>query len=328
MSSHHSFDVNLAAEFGIEEAIIIHHFQHWVRFNRDLRRNNIEGRTWTYQTLEEVAAHFPYLNKFQVHRIIQKLIEKKILISGNFNKTKYDQTLWYSFIEEEKWVPFIERLQFCNIQNTEMQYPDCETATPIPHTIPHTIPEEEPRPSASPPSPPSSAQEISALLAEAIRKTKPDIKLMNPRSWERELEKMIRIDKRNLETTKKIIEWLPTCKTSANGFNWNHNILSAQAFRKQFDKLELACRQDASKNDSKGSTIDSFASEGHNRALGTAVARKHHSEFIKRIITQCGDYMEFTLSDGREYKIYYKDAKFRELVLHELKKRDLSIEGL
>ena len=37
-SEHHSFDVYLAAEYGIQEAIMIHHFQHWIGVN--MRKKN------------------------------------------------------------------------------------------------------------------------------------------------------------------------------------------------------------------------------------------------------------------------------------------------
>lgn len=100
-SKHHSFDIEIAAQYGIEEAIIIHHFQHWISVNEKLNRNFIEGRTWTYQTQEEIAAHFPYLNKRKVKYTIERLIKKEILLTGNFNKKKMDKTLWYTFKNKE-----------------------------------------------------------------------------------------------------------------------------------------------------------------------------------------------------------------------------------
>ena len=55
---HHSFDVYLAEQYGIHEAILIHHFQHWIMVNKNLKRNFRDERTWTYQTLQDIAAHF------------------------------------------------------------------------------------------------------------------------------------------------------------------------------------------------------------------------------------------------------------------------------
>lgn len=99
----HSFDINLATEYGVQSAIIIHHFQHWVMVNKRLNRNFIDGRTWSYQTLKEIAANFPYLSVKQIERIITKLVDLKVLIKGNYNKSAYDRTIWYAFADEEKF---------------------------------------------------------------------------------------------------------------------------------------------------------------------------------------------------------------------------------
>jgi hypothetical protein len=143
---HHSFDVGLATKYGIEEAIIIHHFQHWIGINQRLKRNFHDGKTWTYQTLDEIAAHFPYLSRSKVFNIIEKLClgkdrqsKKKeldfepILVKGNFNKSTYDRTVWYAFSQEPVVI-----LQNCNMDIGELQNGDCQIATPIPDTIPDT----------------------------------------------------------------------------------------------------------------------------------------------------------------------------------------------
>jgi len=99
---HHSFDIALATELGdISLAILVHHFQHWVLVNKRQGIHFIEGRTWTYQTMKYVAAHFPYWSKKQVERLLIKAVEKNILLTGNFNKNKFDRTVWYSFVDEE-----------------------------------------------------------------------------------------------------------------------------------------------------------------------------------------------------------------------------------
>jgi hypothetical protein len=97
----HSFDISLAAKYSMEEALIIHHIQHWVRVNYKNKRNRKEERTWTYQSMEEIASHFPYLTARQVKHTINKLRKKGVLIAKNFNKSKIDKTLWYAFADEK-----------------------------------------------------------------------------------------------------------------------------------------------------------------------------------------------------------------------------------
>ena len=131
---HHSFDIHLAESYGIECAILIHHFQHWIEINLRMKRNFHEGRTWMYDTLEEIAAHFPYWNRDKVYRIIQKLEELGVIVKGNFNKNKFDKTLWYAFVIEENFIV----LQNCKIESPDLQYPNCESAIcSNTHTKPH-----------------------------------------------------------------------------------------------------------------------------------------------------------------------------------------------
>ena len=98
---HHSFDIHLAAQYGVEEAILIHHFQHWINLNQEKGINFYENATWSYQTRESIADHFPYLDRHKVRRLTDKLVKLKVLKKGNFNKSKFDKTIWYAFCDEK-----------------------------------------------------------------------------------------------------------------------------------------------------------------------------------------------------------------------------------
>jgi hypothetical protein len=201
-SHHHSFDIHLAAEYGIEESIIIHHFQHWVRINKKLNRHFLDGRTWTYQTLDEIAANFPYLNKFKVLRIISKLIKRGVLKKANFNVKHYDRTIWYAFSNEEKFVPSIDILQKCNMEIAKTQHGYCENATPIPDTKPYTKEEERegasPQASPVPPRPSASSEfkfksKISGMTRIKMKSDKHE-KLVSDFGKERVADMLERLD--------------------------------------------------------------------------------------------------------------------------------------
>ncbi len=132
----HSFNVNLAESYGIECAIMIHHFQFWITYNRNMKKNFRDGRTWTYNTLEEIAGYFPYWNKDKVFRIIRRLEEFGVIIKGNFNKTQFEKTMWYAFQNEEMFIV----LQNCKIEDADSQNRDHESATSTTDTIPYTEP--------------------------------------------------------------------------------------------------------------------------------------------------------------------------------------------
>lgn len=133
-SPHHSFDIDLAASYGIECAIMIHHFQYWIRKNRALKRNFHEGRTWMYDKLSEIAANFPYWSEHQIYRIIKKLEEFGVIRKGNFNKSQFDKVLWYAFENEEMFIVLRNR----KIDEMKSQNPHDEIAISNTHTIPHT----------------------------------------------------------------------------------------------------------------------------------------------------------------------------------------------
>lgn len=104
MSFNHSFDVHIATEYkSVEIAILVWHFHYWIAFNKRLGKNQIEGRTWTYQTIKQIAAAFPYWSIFQIERLLKKSVDLKILKKANFNKSPYDRTVWYAFENEEKF---------------------------------------------------------------------------------------------------------------------------------------------------------------------------------------------------------------------------------
>lgn len=145
-SEHHSFDIEIASSYGIECAILIHHFAHWIKINAKLKRNFHEGRYWTYQTLDEITAHFPYWTRSQVQNYIEMLCTGRsrfstkespkfnpILLKGNFNATPYDRTIWYSFSDNYSSILCTHKME-----NKDPLNHDSDDTTPIPDTIPDT----------------------------------------------------------------------------------------------------------------------------------------------------------------------------------------------
>lgn len=165
--AHHSFDIDLATELkSIDLAVLVQHFQFWIRHNAAMKRNLHDDRTWTYQTLKDIAAHFPYWSCKQVERFINKLVSLGILVKGNYNKNPYDRTAWYAFKNEEK---------FSISRNREMEIPESgneipQIGTPIPDTIPYALTNTN-----TPPTPPHPAAPDAACAAGggAVESSKP-----------------------------------------------------------------------------------------------------------------------------------------------------------
>lgn len=87
----------------------------------------------------------------------------------------------------------------------------------------------------------SDPSRIANFLFHNILKHKPDFLKPNIQKWSDDADKMLRIDKRDLETVKKLIAW---CQ--ADDFE-KSNVLSIAKLRKRFDTLEIKMETDGKK---------------------------------------------------------------------------------
>lgn len=79
----------------------------------------------------------------------------------------------------------------------------------------------------------NTASGLSCYLLIKIWDRKPDYKLPKLTEWVKDMDLILRVDKRPPEIVRKIIDW---CQQ--DNF-WQSNILSVSKLRKQFDQLEL-----------------------------------------------------------------------------------------
>lgn len=96
----HHFNVYLASEIGVEEAIFIHNLYFWIKKNEANNKHFYDGYYWTYNSAKAFSELFPYWTPKQIIRIIKSCIEKGYVIKGEYNKSKYDRTSWYAITEK------------------------------------------------------------------------------------------------------------------------------------------------------------------------------------------------------------------------------------
>ena len=95
----HSFNVELAKEYGILEAILIKNIWFWIEKNRANEKSFYDGTYWTYNSTRAFNELFPYVSESSIKRALKSLQEKGIIKTGNYNKSSYDRTLWYAFTD-------------------------------------------------------------------------------------------------------------------------------------------------------------------------------------------------------------------------------------
>lgn len=131
----HEFKTALAKMYGIEEAILIHNFYHWITENKANNRNFFDGRFWTYNSQKAYTDLFPYMNEGKIKRTINNLVEKKLLMKGNHNANQYDRTNWYAFTDEG-----LSIVQNYYIDWSKMANGKVENSQPIPNNKPNNKP--------------------------------------------------------------------------------------------------------------------------------------------------------------------------------------------
>lgn len=127
----HVFHPLIAAEYGIAEAVIINHFQFWIKYNKRSARNEHDGRTWTYQSTRSLTEAFPYLSAKSIWGALDRLTKAGVIMKGNYNANAYDRTLWYAFVLESFWIQPEGEFHYVKRENGSRQ-----NAQPIPDTLP------------------------------------------------------------------------------------------------------------------------------------------------------------------------------------------------
>ncbi|EHU5358217.1 conserved phage C-terminal domain-containing protein [Listeria monocytogenes] len=83
----------LAREIGLNEAIVLQQIHYWLNKKQNLH----DGRYWTYRSIQKwQEENFSFWSLNTVKRTFTSLREKKLLLTANYNKKKFDKTVWYS----------------------------------------------------------------------------------------------------------------------------------------------------------------------------------------------------------------------------------------
>ncbi|EIQ6427006.1 conserved phage C-terminal domain-containing protein [Listeria monocytogenes] len=83
----------LAREIGLNEAIVLQQIHYWL----NKKQNLIDGKYWTYGSAKKwQEENFSFWSMNTVKRTFTSLKQQGLLITANYNKRKFDKTVWYS----------------------------------------------------------------------------------------------------------------------------------------------------------------------------------------------------------------------------------------
>lgn len=92
----HHFNVDIAKAHSVDVAIFLQNLAFWTLKNIANKQHFHDQRYWVYNTQEAYTVLFPYWSRQNIRTIVNKCLEKNLIIKGNYNKLNYDRTTWYS----------------------------------------------------------------------------------------------------------------------------------------------------------------------------------------------------------------------------------------
>lgn len=95
----YQFDAEIAAAYGVDEAVMIWNLQYWIEHNRANGMHFHDGRYWTWNSVDAFTQIFPFWSRSQVRRILKSLEDKEVIMTGNYNQSAYDRKTWYAFTD-------------------------------------------------------------------------------------------------------------------------------------------------------------------------------------------------------------------------------------
>lgn len=92
----HSFDIKLAAKYGILEAVLIEYFRSRLIESEIKGEYFQDDRYWVRISITALQKEFSYVSCKTIRNAVEKLVKNAVLYKGNYNQYPYDHTMWYT----------------------------------------------------------------------------------------------------------------------------------------------------------------------------------------------------------------------------------------
>jgi hypothetical protein len=119
----------LAVKVGVNGALFLQQLHYWLEKSANMQ----DGYTWVYNTNQQWLQQFPFWSLSTIQRIISKLEKEGLIIKGKYNRSKFNNTVWYRIDYEklEELMPSneFEELEDVNLTEGNSQIEAAETVT-------------------------------------------------------------------------------------------------------------------------------------------------------------------------------------------------------
>lgn len=230
------FDIDIAMKVGVDCAVLYKNISYWTEINKANKKNYFEGRYWTYNSARAFSELFPFWNARKIVRMLETLEESGLILSGEFNKNKYDRTKWYTALSNnDKSISQNMHLHLPKMTNgvTENVKPIPNINTDIKQNTMSTKNKEKKYTN-------DDVRLVDALFF-TIARVFPNHKALAARkpkdSDYMEMNKLHRLDGYEYSKIEAVLKWLFTAYKPNNSFDWKRNIQSPGKLRKHFFEL-------------------------------------------------------------------------------------------
>lgn len=119
----------LAVKVGVNGALFLQQLHYWLEKSVNVQ----DGYTWVYNTNQQWLQQFPFWSLSTIQRIISKLEKEGLIIKGKYNRSKFNNTVWYriDYKKLEELMPSdeFEELEDVNLTEGESQIEAAEPVT-------------------------------------------------------------------------------------------------------------------------------------------------------------------------------------------------------
>nr|UVN01759.1 MAG: hypothetical protein [Bacteriophage sp.] len=122
----HIFDIDVAQLVGLNAAVLLENITHWCEHNSANNTNLHDGHYWTYNSTKAFSELFPYMTVNAIRTALKKLKDNGLILTGNYNKSAYDRTMWYTLTEKA------ETLLGVNVHSDEPNQEETADEAPAP----------------------------------------------------------------------------------------------------------------------------------------------------------------------------------------------------
>ena len=122
-----NFDSNIAKEYGISIAIILDKLHFWIEHNKANNKNFYDGRYWTFNSMDAWSKQIDFMTGNTIRRTLEKMGKEGLIITGNYNASKYDRTKWYALTDKANSIFEDSQFHLANLPNQ-----NGKNAEPIP----------------------------------------------------------------------------------------------------------------------------------------------------------------------------------------------------